>query len=179
MLVAVVFVLMATWAMGATATNGGKSSIAVLQPGSVDMLARAIHKAGPGGTVIVQPGIHYESGTVIINEPVSILGRDTAVIESASTAAMTFPLRVQPTIHIKGTTGVEISGLTLSPAAGLQANTAVLIEDSTDVLISANAISAHQIGIMIQRGDRAVIQGNTISLLDGGGSWSCRVRTAS
>jgi parallel beta-helix repeat protein len=176
LLVAVVLVMTATWAMGVTAVTGGKSSIAVLHAGSVDMLAHAVQKAGPGGTVLVLPGIHHESGTVMITAPVSILGRGQAVIETGSAAAMSFPLRVEAAIHVKGTSGVEISGLTLRPAAGLQANTAFLVEDSTDVLISANDISAHQVGILIQRGDGAVVEGNTISLLDG---WRIRELPAS
>jgi len=84
--VAVVLMLMATWAMGANTLTGGKSSIAVLHAGSVDMLARAVEKAGPGGTVLVLPGIHYESGTVTITAPVSILGRGEAIIETATTS---------------------------------------------------------------------------------------------
>ena len=55
-----------------------------LAAGSVDGLAAAIAEAGPGGKVIIEAGLHRESGSVLINSPVSLIGEPNAIIESTT-----------------------------------------------------------------------------------------------
>ncbi len=51
-----------------------------LAAGSTDGLADAIDEAGHGGTVIVESGLHEESGGVTVEFPVSIIGEPGAII---------------------------------------------------------------------------------------------------
>jgi len=133
-----------------------------LQKGSVDGLAGAIAAAGPGGTVIVLPGNHFESHTVTITTPVSILGKRGAVILSTTTPDPDYVI-VDAALHVKGASGAVLRGLELRPTVADSGNTAIVIEDASDVQVAGNTISGYQGGVLIQNGDRASITGNTIS----------------
>jgi nitrous oxidase accessory protein NosD len=144
----------------------GLDAMGVTVPaGSVDQLAAAIAEAGPGGEVVLQAGVHKESGTVLVNTSVSIVGEDGAVLETGTTASTVAPIVVQPALHIKGADGTRVQNLSIRAPEGTTANCAILIEDSANVEIVENEITKHQVGILIQRGDHARIQGNTIQIV--------------
>jgi parallel beta-helix repeat protein len=146
----------------ASAAGQAKGKTVSLPKNSVDGLAAAIAAAGPGGTVVVQPGMHFESGPVTVGITVNILGRRGAVLVSATTPDPAYVI-VEAALHVKGAPGTVVEGLGLRPSGSDGGNTAILIENANDVRIARNTISGYEGGVLIQNGDRASITGNTIS----------------
>lgn len=137
-----------------------------LAPG-VNGFAAALAAAGPGGTVVVEPGLHVEAGTVTVTAPVTILGKPGAVLETASSPATVYPLEVVPAIHVLGAGGVTIKGLEIRPPEGSVGNTGVLLEDADGCTVSGNRIAAVQFGILVQRSDDVSVVDNTIAASSG------------
>ncbi len=142
-----------------------------LAAGSVDGLAAALAAAGAGGTVIVKAGLHVESGSVLVTQPVSILGESGAVLVCGTSAspglspfdATLTPVEIRATLNVKGTHDVTVRGLQFRPPAGQTANCAVLIEDAPRVRVAGNSITEFQFGVVVQRGDDVAIIRNTIT----------------
>jgi len=149
-------------ALPAQASLRGRRAAVLLPAGSVDALADAIAAVGPGGTVLLQSGTHFESGTVEISAPVTLVGKRGAVLESVTTLAGAYPLVVEAALHIRGTTGVTVKGIDFRAPAGSNGNCAVLIEDANDVLVADNRIQGYQFGVLNQGGDGVEITGNRI-----------------
>jgi hypothetical protein len=141
-----------------------KNNTVTLPAGSVDGLAAAIASAGPHGTVIVESGLHRESGTVTVNIPVAIIGEAGAIIEGSTVPNGEGgpPDFIEPVLHINGTRGVLVQGVTIQPAPEAIGNTAVLVQNSPKTTIRDNAIVDHEYGIVVQGGDHALIEGNRI-----------------
>ena len=138
-------------------------NIVTLPAGSVDGLAAAIMAAGPGGIVLLESGVHHESGTVLVDIPVTLKGEPGAILESAILPSPPPPpFLVEATIHIKGTEKVHVESIWFRPPFGANGATAVLVEDSPRVTVLNNTITDYQFGIIIQRGDRAKVSGNGI-----------------
>lgn len=135
----------------------------VLRRGSIDGLGPAIAAAGPGGTVIVQRGVHMESGTVEITAPVTILGKRGAIIKSDTTPDPDYPIVAEPALHIHDTWDVTVKGLDLRPV-GPAGNTAIVIENTRGVLIAGNTITDYQFGLFNEHGDRTEVTGNVLSM---------------
>jgi parallel beta-helix repeat protein len=133
-----------------------------LRKGSVDGLAAAIAAAGSGGTVVVQSGTHYESGPVEVVIPVTILGKQGAVIQSVTTPDPAY-VTVEAALHVKGASGTVLKGLELRPSEPNSGNTAIVIENANNVQIAGNTIAGYQGGVLVQNADRVSITGNTIS----------------
>jgi len=138
-----------------------------LPAGSVDGLAGAIAAAGPGGTVFVRPGLHRESGTVTITFPVSIVGARRSVIESTTSPGTTYPLVVDPSLHVLGTSGVTIRGLRLRPPVDTTGGCGVLVENSPGTIVSANRMTDYEFGVLVQNSDNVIIKGNFIRVSRG------------
>jgi hypothetical protein len=169
--------------------SGVQAATVPLPAGSVDGLAAAIEAAGPGGTVIVETGLHTELHTVAITHPVSIIGEPGATIESVTAVHWVWPqspvsdpdtstaLMVDPAFHIDDTKGVRIEGLTLQPAprpatqllAERHGSCAVLVENADGAEIVGNTISRYQFGVLVEKSNDVTIggleegEGNTIS----------------
>lgn len=132
--------------------------------GSVDALADAIAQAGPGGVVRVDRGVHYESETIEITHPVTIIGRRGAVVEIAS---LPYPdselLDAAFYIHDAnvGRASVTISGLEIRPAGSI-GGVGVLIENTAHAAVLFCSILDHQDGVFLAGADDARILGNEI-----------------
>lgn len=150
------------------ASLDARAATVKLAPG-VNGFAAALASAGPGGTVVVEPGLHLESGTVTIAAPVTVLGKPGAVLETPSTPAVSYPLEVVPAVHVRGTHGVVIKGLEIRPPEGTVGNTGILIENAPGTRVSANRIGAAQFGVIVQGSDDVEIADNTIAAASG---WS-------
>ncbi len=137
-----------------------------LAPGA-DGLGAAIAAAGPGGTIIVQPGLHTESGTVVISAPVTIVGKPGAVLESVSVPSVVYPLEVHAAIHVMGTPGVAIKGLQIRPPDGTEGNTGIMLENAPGTLVSGTQITNEQFGILVRGSDDVEIAGTTIAAASG------------
>lgn len=135
-------------------------------PAGSDGLAAAITAAGPHGTVIVEAGIHTESSSVMIADPVTIVGEEGAVIEFDSDAWTGTPPRViDAGIHVKDTQQVQIEGLEIRDND--MGSTAILIEGSEHVSIQDNQITDFQFGVLIESADHSTIDGNDIGTSSG------------
>jgi parallel beta-helix repeat protein len=135
-----------------------------LPAGSVNGLAAAIAQAGSGGTVIVKSGLHKEAGSVVVTLPVTIAGEASAILESATSPGFpnTFPITITAALHFKGAPGATVRGLWFQPPVGTVGSCAVILEDSPGAQVLNNRMTQLQYGVVVQRGDDAVIRGNTI-----------------
>ncbi len=130
----------------------------VLPAGSVDGLADAIAEVGPYGTVVVESGLHIETGTVIISHPVRIVGEPGAVIQSTTHPAEGLPYVVDAAIYIDHARQVHIEGLSFvpDPATG-QGGTGILVSYSDRAFIRDNDFSEYLQAVVVHKSDQARI----------------------
>jgi len=139
------------------AAPSGRATV-VVPAGSVDALADAIALAGPDGTVTLASGLHIESGSVLIPYPIRLLGEAGAVLESDTQPDLSI---LDPALHVKDADGVVIEGVEIRPAGAI-GGTAVLIENARSTEIRGCVMVDHQYPVMIEEGDRTVLEGNQI-----------------
>lgn len=133
-----------------------------VQGGSKNAIQKAVQDAGRYGLVILDKGKHYEDGTILIEQPVYILGRKGASIISETGIVEEIGV-VQPAFHINNTERVTIWGVELT-ATGTAGGTGILVENTTKVSLSKNTITNFQAGIMLQHGDQTTMWKNNITL---------------
>ena len=130
-----------------------------LTPTSSFGLAEAIATVGPHGTVVVEAGVYSESSVMITN-PVTIVGEAGAVIEFDSNVSATHD--IDPGFHIKDTRNVRIQGLEIRDND--TGSSAVLIEGSEHVTIQDNRISGFQYGVLVESADHSTVRDNVIDV---------------
>lgn len=129
-----------------------------ISAGSEDALTDAVALAEEGATILLKAGIHLETGTVMIDKKINLLGEEGAILQTSTEAVLTIGF-IQPAVHINGVSGVKIKGIdfqSLNPLGG----TAILIEDSPRTQIMKNSFTEHEIGVLVQDSDRAIIASN-------------------
>lgn len=133
--------------------------------GSQAALATAIDEAPAGGTVVLEPGQHFESGTVFVTKKIRISGEKGAVLISNS-VPMDVAGYVQAAIHVQGAERVIIRGLDIrssNPIGG----TGIIFEDAPRAIAVGNTISEFQFGIIVEKSDRNWIASNTVNASTG------------
>jgi parallel beta-helix repeat protein len=157
--------LLLTVAAAALSPPAGANTV-VLPAGSVNGLAAAVAQAGSGGTVLLKSGLHREAGEVVITTPVTITGEPGAVLESATSPGYpnAYPVTITAALHFKSAPGSTVRGIWFQPPGTTQGSCGVLLEDSPGAQVLNNRMTQLQFGVVVQRGDNAVIRGNTISL---------------
>jgi hypothetical protein len=140
--------------------GASRASIVVVPAGSVDALAGALATAGTGGIVVLQSGMHTESGTVTINTRVHVIGEPGAILQIDT---QPFPAAGfnDPALHVLGASRVLLWGIDLRPAQG-SGNTGILLQNASLATIGHSKVTDFQIGIVGYRSDRAFIYGNVI-----------------
>lgn len=130
----------------------------VLPAGSVDGLADAIAEVGPYGTVVVESGLHIETGTVVISHPVRIMGEPGAVIQSTTNPTEGLPYVVDAAIYIDHARQVHIEGLSFvpDPATG-QGGTGILVSYSDRAFIKDNDFSEFLQAVVVHKSSQARI----------------------
>ncbi len=146
---------------GEASSLAKKGKTVELPAGSHDGLAAAIAAAGKKGTVKVKTGLHTESHTVTITQPVTIQGESGAVFEF-DTQPLPPAAALDPALYVKDADDVVIWGLEIHPKNSV-GGTAILVENSEDVIIGRNTMREHQFGVMLEQADEAEIYKNTIS----------------
>ncbi len=129
--------------------------------GSVDALSAAIAQAGDGGVVVLRTGVHHESGTVLVDRRVTVIGEKNAVVVSGAglpSAAIPFP--TTPAFHMTAD-GSVLWGFAIQPASG-DGSTGVAIDGAEDVLVFRTRMTGYQVGVLIEQGNRAKVWSNTI-----------------
>lgn len=131
----------------------------ILPAGSTDGLATAISEAGPGGTVIVESGLHEESGGVTVDIPVSIIGEPGAIMRVSTEP-------VGPSgdaaLLIQGADHALVEGISFEATSGA-GNVAIRIVDSQQVTVRNNVITGHLFGVIVGSGDHIEVSGNKIT----------------
>jgi nitrous oxidase accessory protein NosD len=121
--------------------------------------------AGPHGTVIVEAGIHTESSSVVITDPVTIIGEEGAVIEFDSDESAASLRVIDAGIHVKNTRQVHIRGLVIRDND--VGSAAILLEGSEHVTIKDNRITNFQFGVLVESADHTTVDGNHIGMSSG------------
>jgi nitrous oxidase accessory protein NosD len=150
-------------------TSGGRSTV-TLPPGS-NLLAGAIAAVEPGGTIVLLPGRHRESGTVVIDKPLTLQGSPGAELEVKTSPSSRYPLWIDAALSIMGTSHVQVQGITLRPRHRL-GGAAILIDGSDAVSVSDNRLLDHQFGVVVERGAGASIARNAIVAGRRSGDWT-------
>lgn len=153
----------------ASAPDGGMAnlrrgrSVIKLSAGSMDALQDAIYAVGKGGAVVLESGMHKESGTVTIPFCVRIIGEHGAmlVVDTDPSVGPT-PLSLDPALHVYNASRTLIWGLKIVPPAAETGGTAILIQNSENVIVARNQIMEHQFSILIEEGDKAKIWRNAV-----------------
>lgn len=128
---------------------------------SEDALADAILEAGEGGTVLLKAGMHTESSTVVIPfHNLTLRGEEGAVLNVETQVADVLGF-ADPAIYIFEAHNARVIGIDLQTSAPY-GGTGILIQDSEKVLISQNAITGFQFGVMVNYADHARIMFNDV-----------------
>ena len=137
--------------------------------GSVDALGDAIQTAGPGGLVVVEAGVHFESASVEIGFPVVVLGERGAIVETGASRSPDYT-SIEAAFYVNDAGGtrpddrVIVSGLTIRAPAGTVGGYGFLVEDTDDVAILYNTVTGMQGGVALQDANDARILGNRIEV---------------
>ncbi|MCB9296317.1 MAG: hypothetical protein H6559_24850 [Lewinellaceae bacterium] len=132
----------------------GNRAYLLLEAYSIDGLQKAIDSVGPFGTVLVESGMHYESGTVTATHPVRIIGEPGAVIQSTTAPDAEFPYVGAPALYLNGAERSFIQGLRFvpDPATGM-GGTAILVANSDRVNIRDNDFEAYFQAVLVHKSD--------------------------
>ncbi len=143
-------------------SSAGARAVVTLPAGSVDALEGAIASAGPGGTVIVRPGLHTESETVTIPHRVAIVGQPGAILRVDTMPTTATGGIVDPALHVWSAPGTWISGLEITGNLA-PSGTGVLVQNSPNTTVARNAILGHEVGVALEQADGAVVWANRIA----------------
>jgi hypothetical protein len=140
--------------------------IEIVPAGSVDALEAAIVAAGRNGVVLVESGMHTESGMVTVSHRITIVGMPGAVVQVDTQPTSSVGI-VDPALYVFGASGTVVYGLEIVPTTPL-GGTGILVESSERVTLARNTITGHEFGVLLEQADRATVWGNTIATGAGG-----------
>ncbi|MEP7321868.1 MAG: right-handed parallel beta-helix repeat-containing protein [Saprospiraceae bacterium] len=133
----------------------------VIPAGSSNALTGAIASAEDGDVIILEPGDHTQSGTVVINKYVSIIGYGANLIFSGTSFSPT--LHISPGLHITDKGWVStIQGITFKSTDTIP-GVAVFVEHSRSVKIVRNKFENWVSSILLYQSDYCTIGNNTIA----------------
>ena len=89
------------------------STVTVSAP-STDALQAAVHAAGNNGTVILEDGMHHESGKVTISHKVKITGQGDATVVFSTDETPGFPFVADAGFHVLDANQVIIENLIIT-----------------------------------------------------------------
>lgn len=128
---------------------------------SKNALQKAIHDAGRYGLVLLEKGDHYEDGTVLIDQPVYILGRKGATIISSIPNQPNIEEVLHAVIHVQNTNRVTIWGVEFKSALDAS-GAAIIAENSDKITISKTTMNDFQYGVILQKANHSLIWKNNI-----------------
>ena len=145
---------------------GVGAQVVEVPAGSSDALAAALTAAGPNGTVVLKSGLHTESGTVEISQPVTLAGETGAVLESSTSPVLAPGQPVQPALWVHGASGVVIRDIEFRPAGAI-GGCGILLHHAANASVFANNIHDVQYGIILEDANQAKMWSNRIACSTG------------
>jgi hypothetical protein len=86
---------------------------------SMNALAGAIASSQPGDVIVLDPGDHFETGTVVVNKSVTIEGYSANLVFSNTPFTPDFITNIAPAFHIKsGGATSTLRGITFKSTEG-------------------------------------------------------------
>lgn len=134
---------------------------------SKNALQKAIRDAGRYGLVLLEKGDHYEEGTVLIEQPVYILGRKGAAIVSSVPIQPNIEEVLNAAIHIKNTNRVTIWGVEFKSAINAS-GAAIIVENANKTTIAKSSMNDFQYSIILQKANHSLVWKNNIVV---SGAW--------
>lgn len=144
-----------------------RGNTVILEDGSTDGLAAAIAEAGYNGTVIVESGDHWESGTVEITHRVTIQGEPGATLYVDVSGP---GFQHDPALYIRNANNVRITNLTIRPQSG-PGNTGILVKDGPRAHFQNNSIIGFGFAIWLAGADNAVVLNNYLEGFSNSTGW--------
>lgn len=160
----------------------GARSTVYVPAGSQNALAAAIASAGPNGKVILESGNHWESGTVVITQKVTLEGADGAklyVDVAAPGSAFPFPTVnvLDPAILIKDCNLVWIKNLDIRPQSA-KGSTGIFLEKGRLARIEDCTVKGFQFGIWASDNSSSVrLYDNEVTGYDELGVWGIAIES--
>jgi nitrous oxidase accessory protein len=129
------------------------ATITVSPTGDVRTIASAIARVRPGGEITVEPGL-YREPTIVIDKPVTIVGREGAVLDGE---------RQRPIMTIIAD-GVTVRGLTFRNVgvSFLEDHAAIRVAKASRCVIENNRIDEAFFGIYLAGASDCRVAGNVI-----------------
>lgn len=142
---------------GDSGSLSSERSTVVVPAGSVDQLAAALASAT---TVILAPGTHTETGTVLVSGFHNIIGQSGAVLRLTARPD-TALLPMQPGLHFKNASNSMISNVRIEGANELP-GCAILVENSTKATVQNCHITGFQFSILVEKSPQVSLFKNRI-----------------
>jgi hypothetical protein len=132
-----------------------------LASGSTNALKAAIASAGDGDVIILDPGDHYESGTVYVDKSINIQGYGANYISSGITESNDYIFK--SAIHITPAGCIStIRGLTFK-STETHPGLCIYLDHTKDVNVIYNTFEQWQFGVVAAASDYNIIAGNKIT----------------
>jgi len=150
-------VILSTLLITTGASTGSASQVAIESHSLNTFLQTIVDSAKPGDTLQLRG--HFRLHNLTITRPITIMGLDSAVLESDSAGDI---------IHIKETSGVTISSLTFKnvPVSFLHEFAAINLSKASDCKILDNTFVDNFFGIYLSDSKRIAIERNSLTGAD-------------
>ena len=134
----------------------------VIPAGSTDALQDAVDNANPGERIVLESGLHTESGPIRIEKRIRLEGEPGAILQFSNiNAFFEFPALIEAGLHLKNAHQSIIKGLEIVSTDALP-GTCIFLENSDQVQIVRNKLSNWQFSMVLQYANRARIYHNEI-----------------
>lgn len=140
----------------------GRTNLVRIPAGSVDALGPALSSVGAHGFIVLESGVHHESGMVEVTQPVTIIGLPGAVLESSVATSSPSSPSIQAALWVHGTMGFVLRDVEMRPAGGL-GGTAILLENSPGAAVFRSNLHDYQFGVLVESSDYAKLWDNRIA----------------
>lgn len=128
--------------------------------GSSNALAAAIASAGHGDVIVLDPGDHFETGTVYIDKTISLMGYGANYISSGVVYASDFNVKSALHVTAKGCIST-IRGITFK-STETHPGVCIFLENTKSIKVLYNTFENWNLAIMSAASDFGTILGNKI-----------------
>ncbi len=140
------------------AALGTKSFTTIIPAGSSNALAAAIAAAPRNGVIRLEGGDHTQSGTLVVDKPVNIVGEKGARLLFSGIAPFpTGAAGIVPAIHVRNTEFVRLRNLVLVPVGG-EGGTAILVQEAPYTFISLVTAEDWQNGVIAEQSRKLYVE---------------------